>query len=173
MLKLYCFPRSGNSREVKIVLAEKGVPYESINAHAEGFDRENPEFKKASTFGKVPAIIDGSVYMSEAYRINEYLEDKYPQSPLLPKEESQRAKILGPNCPKRPCRPPASRHNRPVSSRPCPLARRDESPVSRLCCPPSCRHHRPDSAPGPRGRSVPRETGFPTRPERKFFRLVL
>ena len=93
MLKLYCFPRSGNSREVKIVLAEKGVPYESINVHADGFNRETPEFKKASSSGKVPAIIDGDVYMSEAYCINEYLEDKYSQNPLLPKEKSQRTQI--------------------------------------------------------------------------------
>lgn len=93
MIKLYCFPRSGNSREVKIVLAEKNIPYEMINVHAEGFNKEDPTFRKASAKGMVPAIIDGDVHMSEAYLINEYLDKKYPQNPLLPKDESERQKI--------------------------------------------------------------------------------
>ncbi len=92
-MKLYCFPRSGNSREVRLVLAEKGVAYEKINVHAPEFNKEDPEFKKASPGGKVPAIIDGGVYLSEAYHINEYLEDKYTQNPILPKDKVERAKI--------------------------------------------------------------------------------
>lgn len=92
-MKLYCFPRSGNSREVRIVLEEKRIPYEKINTHAPDFNKEDAEFKKASPGGKVPAIIDGGTYLSEAYRINEYLEDKYPQSPVLPKDSGERAKI--------------------------------------------------------------------------------
>lgn len=93
MLKLYCFPRSGNSREVKLVLAEKGIAYEKINIRDAAFDPESPEFKRASPGGKVPAIIDRDIYMSEAYHINEYLEDKYPQSPLLPGSSAEREKI--------------------------------------------------------------------------------
>jgi len=93
MLKLYCFPRSGNSREVKIVLAEKNIPYEKKNIRDEGFDKENPEFKKASPRGTVPAIIDEDVYMSEAYLINEYLEKKHPSPALLPSDEGERGAI--------------------------------------------------------------------------------
>jgi len=93
MIKLYCFPRSGNSREVKLVLTEKEVPYESINIHADDQIKETPEFKKASPRGKVPAIVDGTVHMSEAYDINVYLEDHYPQNPLLPKDNDARTEI--------------------------------------------------------------------------------
>ena len=93
VIKLYCFPRSGNSREVKIVLAEKNIPYEKINIHAEGFNKDDATFRKASSKGMVPAIIDGDVYMSEAYLINEYLDKKYPQNPLLPKDETVRQQI--------------------------------------------------------------------------------
>ncbi len=92
-MKLFCFPRSGNSREVKLALTEKNISFEPVNVHEAGFDKENPEFKKASPQGKVPAIIDGDVYMSEAFHINEYLEKKYPQIPLLPAAESDRAAI--------------------------------------------------------------------------------
>lgn len=92
-MRLYYFPRSGNSREVRIVLAEKGITPEKVNVHAPDFSKEDPDFKKASPGGKVPAIIDGNVYLSEAYKINEYLEDKYPQNPLLPKSPEDRKKI--------------------------------------------------------------------------------
>ncbi|MBP9732902.1 MAG: glutathione S-transferase family protein [Candidatus Omnitrophica bacterium] len=93
MIKLYCFPRSGNSREVKIVLSEKNIPFESLDVRANPAIKEDAEFKKASPNGTVPAIIDGDVYLSEGYDINEYLEDKYPQNPLLPKDAAVRAQI--------------------------------------------------------------------------------
>lgn len=93
MLKLYCFPRSGNSREVKIVLAEKNVPFEPIDVHANKEVKESPEFKKASPGGKVPAIIDGDVYLSEAFEINQYLDKKYPNPSLMPKDPAQREAI--------------------------------------------------------------------------------
>jgi glutathione S-transferase len=92
-LTLYCFPRSGNSREVKLVLHEKGIPYAPVNTHAEGFDRDDPAFRRASPGGRVPAIVDGDVCLAEAYRINAYLEDRYPQQPLLPKDPAAREAI--------------------------------------------------------------------------------
>ena len=93
MIKLYCFPRSGNSREVKLVLAEKNIPFEQVNVHEKDFNKEDPEFKKASPQGKVPAIIDGDVYMPEAFHINEYLDKKYPGIALMPTNEAARVKI--------------------------------------------------------------------------------
>lgn len=93
MIQLYCFPRSGNSREVKIVLAEKKLPFEAVDIRARPAVKETPEFKKASPNGTVPALIDGDVYLSEAYDINEYLEEKYPQVPLLPADRQVRTEI--------------------------------------------------------------------------------
>jgi glutathione S-transferase len=92
-MKLFCFPRSGNSREVKIVLAEKNIPFEPVNVHGDPAVKESDEFKKASPQGKVPAIVDGDVYLSEAFLINRYLEKKYPQPPLMPADASARAEI--------------------------------------------------------------------------------
>lgn len=92
-MKLFCFPRSGNSREVKIVLAEKNVPFEPVNIHGDPAVKESPEFKKASPQGKVPAIIDGDVYMSEAFLINQYLDKKYPSPALMPADSSKKAEI--------------------------------------------------------------------------------
>lgn len=93
MLKLYCFPRSGNSREVKIVLAEKNIPFEPVDVHANKDIKESPEFKKASPKGTVPAIIDGDVYLSEAFHINQYLDKKQPTPALMPKDPAQQEAI--------------------------------------------------------------------------------
>jgi glutathione S-transferase len=93
MLKLYCFPRSGNSREVKIVLAEKDIPFETIDIRANPSVKEDPEFLKASPNKTVPAIIDGDVYLSDAFDINEYLDERYPQNPLMPAEREKRIEI--------------------------------------------------------------------------------
>ena len=93
MIKLYCFPRSGNSREVKIVLAEKNIPFEPLNVHGDESVKLSPDFKKASPQGKVPAIVDGDVYMSEAFLINQYLEKKHPAPALMPSSEASRAEI--------------------------------------------------------------------------------
>lgn len=93
MIKLYCFPRSGNSREVKIVLAEKKIAFEPVNIHSDPSVKDSPDFKKASPQGKVPAIVDGSVYMSEAFEINQYLEKKQPSPALMPAEEAKKEEI--------------------------------------------------------------------------------
>ena len=94
MIKLFCFPRSGNSREVKIVLAEKNIPYEPVDIHADKEAAESVEFKKASPNKKVPAIIDGDVFMSEAFLINQYLEKKYPNPSLMPSDQAKRDAII-------------------------------------------------------------------------------
>ena len=93
MLKLYCFPRSGNSREVKLVLAEKNIPFEPVNIHTDPTVKESPDFKKASPQGKVPAIVDGSVFMSEAFDINQYLDKKHPTPALMPADEAKKEEI--------------------------------------------------------------------------------
>ena len=93
MIKLYCFPRSGNSREVKIVMAEKGIDFQPIDIHADKDVTQSSEFKKASPKGTVPAIIDGDVYLSEALEINKYLDKKEPHPSLLPASAEERRKL--------------------------------------------------------------------------------
>jgi glutathione S-transferase len=93
MIRLYCFPRSGNSREVKLVLIEKNISFEPVNIHADKAVTQSEEFKKASPKGTVPAIVDGQVYLSEAFLINQYLDEKYPSPPLMPKSAEEKERI--------------------------------------------------------------------------------
>jgi glutathione S-transferase len=44
-------------------------------------------------YAKVPVLVDGDGVIYESAIINEYLEEKYPATPLLPRDSLQRAKI--------------------------------------------------------------------------------
>lgn len=43
-------------------------------------------------YGKVPVLVDGDGVIYESAIINEYLEEKYPQVPLMPKDPLQRSR---------------------------------------------------------------------------------
>ena len=43
-------------------------------------------------YGKVPVLVDGDGVIYESAIINEYLEEKYPQVPLMPKDLLKRAR---------------------------------------------------------------------------------
>ncbi len=92
-IKFYDFPSSPNCQRVKVVLEEKKLPYETVPIDLRKGDQKKPDFQKLNPYGKVPVIIDGGAVLYESCIINEYLEDKYPQPPLTPKDPAKKAKI--------------------------------------------------------------------------------
>ncbi len=92
-IKLYDFLSSPNCQRVKVVLEEKKLPYEKIPVDLKAKEQKKPEFLKLNPYGKVPVIIDGATVLYESLIINEYLEEKYPEPALLPKDPAKRAKI--------------------------------------------------------------------------------
>ena len=92
-IKLYDAPPSPNCQRVRVVLGEKKLPYETIRVDLGKKDQKKPEFLKLNPRGKVPLMIDGETVLYESRIINEYLEEKYPEPPLMPKAAAQRAKI--------------------------------------------------------------------------------
>jgi glutathione S-transferase len=44
-------------------------------------------------YGKVPVLVDGDAVVYESAIINEYLEEKYPNPPLMPKDPSHRSRV--------------------------------------------------------------------------------
>lgn len=91
MLKLYDFPMSPRARKVRIVLAEKGLPYEKVTVDITKGEQKKPEFLAVNPYGKVPALQDDGLAIYESTIIMEYLNDKYPNPPLLPVDPGQRA----------------------------------------------------------------------------------
>jgi len=92
-IKLYDFLSSPNCQRVKVVLAEKKLPYETIPVDLKKGEQKKAEFLKLNPYGKVPVIIDGATVLYASLIINEYLDEKYPEPPLMPKDHARRAKI--------------------------------------------------------------------------------
>jgi glutathione S-transferase len=75
---------SSNSDRVKIALHEKGLSYERSTLVLANKDQKRPEFLKLNPYGKVPVIDDGGQILFESCIINEYLDEKYREPPLMP-----------------------------------------------------------------------------------------
>jgi glutathione S-transferase len=92
MIQLYDFKSSPNCQRVRVVLAEKNLPYETLPVDLRAHAQKTPEFLKLNPSGKVPVITDGDTMLYESCIINEYLDEKYPTPPLMPQDPAKKAK---------------------------------------------------------------------------------
>jgi glutathione S-transferase len=91
MLKLCGFHISNYHNKVRLALLEKGVPFEEDSSCSPS---QKDDFIARSPLGKVPFLeLDDGRRLAESEVIAEYLEDTYPQKPLLPKDPFERAKV--------------------------------------------------------------------------------
>jgi maleylpyruvate isomerase len=97
-MKLYGYWRSGAAYRVRIALNLKGVAYEHAAVHLlkNGGEQNAPAYRALNPHGRVPCLVldDGTVLI-QSPAILEWLEETYPEPPLLPKDRVQRAKIRG------------------------------------------------------------------------------
>ena len=88
MLTLYHLWLDPACRKIRILLGEKSRPFEmrveKIWERRESFLRLNPA-------GEVPVLQDDDVVLADGWVIAEYLEEVYPDPPLLPKDPVERA----------------------------------------------------------------------------------
>jgi len=90
-MKLYNLGLSNFASKSRIAIYEKGLNVELVDPPG---GLSSAEYKKVSPLGKVPALVlDNGQLIAESELINEYLEDKYPEKPLLPKDAEGRAKV--------------------------------------------------------------------------------
>jgi glutathione S-transferase len=72
----------------RLTLLEKGVPFQLIEIDLQS---KPANFREISPYGKVPVLKHGDQRVWESAIINEYLDEAFPEHPLLPKEPIQRA----------------------------------------------------------------------------------
>jgi len=84
-MKLYNMNLSNFATKCRLVIYEKGLNIEMAPIPA--------EYAKVNPLGKTPALDVDGLLIPESEVINEYLEDKYPTPPLLPKSPEGRAKV--------------------------------------------------------------------------------
>ncbi len=93
MLTLYDHPLSPYAQKVKISLREKGVPFQTVMPGGLGAGGAAGEFVEANPRAEVPALIDGDVGIFDSTIILEYVEDRWPTPPMLPKDAADRARV--------------------------------------------------------------------------------
>ena len=93
MTTLYSYYRSTASYRVRIALNLKRLEYEHESIHLvnNGGEQFSPEYQAINPQSFVPSFVDENTTINQSLAIIEYLEECYPQAPLLPKNPSDRA----------------------------------------------------------------------------------
>lgn len=91
MRTLYHHPIHALSRTARVMLAEKGLPFEPV---VERPWERRTDFLKLNPAAEVPVLVeeDGTV-VAGGHAVIEYLEEAYPDTPLLPREIAARAEV--------------------------------------------------------------------------------
>ncbi len=88
---LYDAARCPYCARVRIVLAEKGLSYETVEID---LGQRPPWLYVKNPLGKVPVLEeDGGLVLPESEVIAEYLEERFPEPPLFPREPARRAEL--------------------------------------------------------------------------------
>jgi glutathione S-transferase len=78
-------------RKALAFAAEKGV---DVTSKPVGLGSNNPEFRAASPFGKIPALTDGDFTLADSSAIVHYLEALHPDPELIPAAPQARATTI-------------------------------------------------------------------------------
>ena len=88
MITLYDADRCPYCARVRIVLAEKGIEYETVEVDLD--DRPAWIYEK-NPLGRVPVLEEDTFLLAESAVIDEYVDDRYPEPPLWPADPAERA----------------------------------------------------------------------------------
>jgi glutathione S-transferase len=94
-MKLYSGPLSLFTAKVRIALAEKQLPYERVEVGwslAQRYEPHHPDVVALNPKRQVPVLVDGDVVVYDSTVVLEYLEDRYPDPPLYPRDAIARAR---------------------------------------------------------------------------------
>jgi maleylacetoacetate isomerase len=94
-MKLYTYYRSQASFRVRIALNLKGIAREDTFQHLEKGDQFAAAYQAINPQMVVPTLIDGDIKLFQSLAILEYLEEQFPEPPLLPPDPLSRAWVRG------------------------------------------------------------------------------
>ena len=93
MLKLYNFHASSTSYRTRIVLNCKNIPYEYISVRLDKAEHLGAAYGEINPMRGVPTLDTGEQRLYQSSAIIEYLEEVYPDPPMLPKDPPGRARV--------------------------------------------------------------------------------
>jgi maleylacetoacetate isomerase len=91
--ELYTFFRSSTSYRLRIALACKGLDYTPRYVSLPKMEHRDPKYRALHPQGLVPLLCDGDQSVIQSMAIIEYLDETYPQPPLIPKDIGGRAYV--------------------------------------------------------------------------------
>ena len=97
-MKLYDYAAAPNPRRVRIFLAEKNIEVETIQIDLAKFEQKSEAFLKLSPLGEVPLLqLDDGTCISQVHAICRYIEEIYPENPLLGRTPLEKALVESSN----------------------------------------------------------------------------
>ena len=93
-MKLHGYFRSSASYRVRIALNLKGLSADHLPHHLRRGEQRDPAYLAINPQGLVPTLQDDTgAIITQSLAIIEWLDETYPEPPLLPKEPLRRAKV--------------------------------------------------------------------------------
>ncbi|MFQ5993664.1 MAG: maleylacetoacetate isomerase [Acidiferrobacterales bacterium] len=94
-MQLYTYFRSSAAFRVRIALNLKRLDYQSHSVHLvrDGGQHKRPEYLELNPQGFVPTLIHDGRVLTQSLAIIEYIDEVYPDPPLLPETVGERAYV--------------------------------------------------------------------------------
>ena len=89
VMTLFSSESDVHSHRVRIVLAEKGINFETVKVSA---DNPPEDLLELNPYGAVPTLVDRDLVLYDAQVIMEYLDERFPHPPLMPVDPVSRGR---------------------------------------------------------------------------------
>jgi maleylacetoacetate isomerase len=93
MIRLHGYWRSTAAWRVRLALAAKGIAYESLAVNLVKGEQRAPGHLALNLQGLVPVLEHDGVVLTQSLAIIEYLDEIFPEPPLLPADPPSRARV--------------------------------------------------------------------------------
>lgn len=93
LLTLYHYWRSSCSWRVRWALMHKDIPFQTVAINLLKGEQKDPEYLKINPSGLVPTLEYEGQFFNESMSILEFLEETFPENPLLPTDRISRVRV--------------------------------------------------------------------------------
>jgi len=93
MLALYHNDMSACAQKVRLCLAEKGLQWDNRHLDLRAGEHQQPWYVELNRRAVVPTLVHDDAVIQESNVINEYLDEQFPDPPLMPNGAMGRAQV--------------------------------------------------------------------------------
>ena len=99
LIDVYGHWRSNATYRVRVAMNLKGVSYREIPVDLDADEQRSPAFLSRNPMGAVPALVEGDFPpITQSLALLEYIEERFPDPPLLPADARGRARVRSIAC---------------------------------------------------------------------------